>query len=73
MKRLSNIPKKAIIAAVCMVVVSVTASVIAVKSTLITKAEAKAVALGDTGLSEAETSALRTRLVDGKQIVDVIE
>lgn len=54
--------KKAIIVTVCMVVVIVTASVLAVKSTLITKAEAKAVALGDTGLSEAEASALRTRL-----------
>lgn len=62
MKRLSNIPKKAIIIAVCMVVVIVTASVTAVKSTLITKAEAKAVALRDAGLSEAEASALRTRL-----------
>lgn len=62
MKRLSNMSKKAIIVTVCMVVVIVTASVLAVKSTLITKAEAKAVALGDTGLSEAEASALRTRL-----------
>jgi len=62
MKRLSNIPKKAIIVAVCMVVVIVAACVIAVKSTLITKAEAKTVALRDTGLSEAEASALRTWL-----------
>lgn len=62
MKRLSNIPKKAIIVTVCMVVVIAAVSVIAVKSTLITKAEAKAVALRDTGLSEAEASALYARL-----------
>lgn len=62
MKRLSNIPKKAIIVTVCMVVVIAAVSVIAIKSTLITKAEAKAVALRDTGLSEAEASALYARL-----------
>ena len=46
---------------ICMVVVIIAASVIAFKSTLITKAEAKIVALKDAGLSEAEASALRVR------------
>ena len=47
---------------ICIVVVIIAASVTAFKSTLITKAEAKIVALKDAGLSEAEASALRTRL-----------
>lgn len=62
MKKLFNTPKKAIIVTVCMVVVIVATSVIAVKNTLITRAEAKAAALRDSGLSEAEASALRARL-----------
>lgn len=62
MKRLFNTPKKAIIVTVCMVVVIVAASVTAVKSTLITRDEAKDAALRDSGLSEAEASALRARL-----------
>ena len=62
MKKLFSTPKKAIILVVCMVVVIIAASVIAFKSTLITKAEAKIVALKDAGLSESEASALRTRL-----------
>ena len=61
MKKLFNTPKKAIILVICMVVVIIAASVIAFKSTLITKAEAKIVALKDAGLSEAEASALRVR------------
>ena len=43
-------------------VVIIAASVTAFKSTLITKTEAKIVALKDAGLSEAEASALRTQL-----------
>ena len=62
MKSLFSTPKKVIILVICAVVVIVAASVITVKSTLITKAEAKTVALRDAGLSEAEASALRTRL-----------
>ena len=62
MKSLFSTPKKVIILVICAVVVIAAASVIAVKSTLITKAEAKTVALRDAGLSEAEASALRTRL-----------
>ena len=62
MKSLFSTPKKIIISVICIVVVIIAASVITVKSTLITKAEAKTVALRDAGLSEAEASALRTRL-----------
>ena len=62
MKKLFSTPKKAIILALCIVVVIIAASITAFKSTLITKAEAKIVALKDAGLSEAEASALRTRL-----------
>lgn len=61
MKKLFSTPKKAIILVICMVVVIIAASVIAFKSTLITKAEAKTVALKDAGLHEAEASALRVR------------
>ena len=61
MKKLFNTPKKAIILVICMVVVIIAASVTAFKSTLITNAEAKIVALKDAGLSEAEASALRVR------------
>ncbi len=46
---------------ICMVVVMIAAGVMAFNSTLITKAEAKIVALRDAGLSEAEASALRVR------------
>lgn len=62
MKSLFSTPKKVIIFVICAVVVIVAASVITVKSTLITKTEAKTVALRDAGLNEAEASALRTRL-----------
>ena len=62
MKKLFSTPKKAIILVICIVVVIIAASVTAFKSALITKAEAKIVALKDAGLSEAEASALRTRL-----------
>ncbi len=62
MKSLFSTPKKVVIIVICAVVVLAAASVITVKSTLIPKAEAKAVALRDAGLSEAEASALRTRL-----------
>ena len=62
MKKLFSTPKKAIILVICIVVVIIAASVTAFKSTLITKAEAKIAALKDAGLSEAEASALRTRL-----------
>lgn len=62
MKRLFSTPKKTMIVVICMVVIIAATSTIAVKSTLITKAEAKTVALRDAGLSEAEASALRTRL-----------
>ncbi len=62
MKKLFSTPKKAIILVICIVVVIIAASVTAFKSTLITNAEAKIVALKDAGLSEAEASALRTRL-----------
>ena len=62
MKSLFSTPKKVIILVICAVVVIAAVSIITVKSTLITKAEAKTVALRDAGLSEAEASALRTRL-----------
>lgn len=61
MKKLFSTPKKAIILVICMVVVMIAAGVMAFNSTLITKAEAKIVALRDAGLSEAEASALRVR------------
>ena len=62
MKKLFSTPKKMIILVICIVVVMIAASVTAFKSTLITKTGAKIVALKDAGLSEAEASALRTRL-----------
>lgn len=62
MKKLFGTPKRAMISVICIVVVIAAVSVIAVKGTLITKAQAQAVALGDAGLSEAEASALRTKL-----------
>ena len=62
MKKLFSTPKKMIILVICIVVVMIAASVTAFKSALITKAEAKIVALKDAGLSEAEASALRARL-----------
>ncbi|MDE7207602.1 MAG: PepSY domain-containing protein, partial [Lachnospiraceae bacterium] len=62
MKRLFSTPKRAVVSVICIVVIVAAVSVIAVKSTLITKAEAKAVALRDAGVSEAEASALRARL-----------
>ena len=61
MKKLFSTPKKAIILVICMVVVMIAAGVMAFNSTLITKAEAKIIALKDAGLSEAEASALRVR------------
>ncbi len=61
MKKLFSTPKKAIILVICMVVVMIAAGVMAFNSTLITKAEAKSVALKDAGLSESEASALRVR------------
>ncbi len=62
MKRLFSKPKNAIILVICMAVVVIAVGVTAFKSTLITRAEAKIVALKDAGLSEAEASALRARL-----------
>lgn len=62
MKKLFATPKKAIILAMCMAAVIITVGVIAYKSTLITKTEAKIVALKDAGLDEAEASALRAQL-----------
>lgn len=62
MKRLFSTPKRAIIFAVCSVAVIAAISVAAVKSTLITKAEAENAALRDAGLNEEEASALRTKL-----------
>ena len=61
MKKLFSTPKKAIILVICIVVVMIAAGVMAFNSTLITKAEAKSIALKDAGLSEAEASALRVR------------
>lgn len=62
MKRLFSTPKRAIISVAVIVVIIAAVSVIAVRSTLITKAEAKDIALRDAGLSESEVSALRTEL-----------
>ena len=62
MKKLFSTPKKAIISVLCIVVVIAAVSVMAVRSSLITREEAKAVALRDAGLNEAEASALRARL-----------
>lgn len=61
MKKLFSTPKKAIILVICIVVVMIAAGVMAFNSALITKAEAKSIALKDAGLSEAEASALRVR------------
>ena len=61
MKRLFSTPKRAAISVICAVVVIVVICVMAARSTLITRAEAAAVALGDAGLGEEEASALRTR------------
>ncbi|MDE5933737.1 MAG: PepSY domain-containing protein [Lachnospiraceae bacterium] len=68
MKKLFSTPKKAIILVLCVVVVIAAMSVMAVKSTLITREEAEAVALQDAGLRDADASALRTRLAfdDGR-------
>ena len=68
MKKLFSTPKKVIILVLCVVVIIAAISVVAVKSTLITSEEAKTVALQDAGLSEAEASALLTRLAfdDGR-------
>ena len=62
MKKLFSTPKKAIISVLCIVVVIAAVSVMAVRSSLITREEAKDVALRDAGLNEAEASALRARL-----------
>lgn len=62
MKGFFSTPKKAILLVFCMVAVIAAVSITIVKSTLITKAEAKTVALRDAGLSEGEASALRARL-----------
>ncbi len=62
MKRLFSTPKKAMISGICIVAVVIAAGGIICKSVLITGTEAKAVALKDAGLSEAEASALRARL-----------
>lgn len=68
MKKIFRTPKRAIIFITCMVIAIAAISVMAVKSTLITKAEAAAVALRDVGCNESEASALRTRLTfdDGR-------
>ena len=52
MKKLFSTPKKAIISVLCIVVVIAAVSVMAVRSSLITREEAKAVALRDAGLNE---------------------
>ena len=62
MKRLFGTPKRAIILAICAAAVIAAVSVIVIKNTLITRAEAQTAALRDAGLSEAEVSALRARL-----------
>ncbi len=62
MKSLLSTPKRAILSVVCVVVVIAAVCVMAVRGTLISKAQAQAAALGDAGLSETEASALRTRL-----------
>ncbi|NBJ91673.1 PepSY domain-containing protein [Parablautia muri] len=62
MKKIFSSPKKAIIFVVCVVAVLGAISITAVKSTLISKEDAKEAALRDAGLSETEASALRTRL-----------
>lgn len=62
MKRIFSTPKKAAVSVICMIVVIAAVSIVAVKSSLISKAEAEAAALKDAGLGEAEASALRTRL-----------
>lgn len=68
MKKLFGTPKKALISTACVIVIIAAIGVTAVKSTLITRAEATTVALRDAGLREAEASALRTRLAfdDGR-------
>ena len=62
MKRLFSTPKRVVISVICAVAVLAVICVMAVRSTLITKAEAAAVALRDAGLSQEQASALRTRL-----------
>ncbi len=62
MKKLFDTPKKAVISIICIVAVIAATGTMAVKSTLIGKAEAKNIALRDAGINEAEASALRAKL-----------
>ncbi len=62
MKKLFDTPKKAVISIICIVAAIAATGTIAVKSTLIGKAQAKDIALKDAGIKEAEASALRTKL-----------
>lgn len=62
MKKIFGTPKKTAVSVICMIAVIAAVSIVAVKSSLISKAEAEAAALKDAGLGEAEASALRTRL-----------
>ncbi len=62
MKKLFDTPKKAVILIICIVAAIAVTGMIAVKNTLIGKAEAKNIALRDAGINEAEASALRAKL-----------
>lgn len=75
MKKLFSTPKRAVISTLCIVAVVLIAAAGAVLlgNGLISKAEAKAVALADAGLDEADASALRARLEfdDGRFLYEV--
>lgn len=75
MKKLFSTPKRAVTSTLCIVAVVLIAAAGAVLlgNGLISKAEAKAVALADAGLDEADVSALRARLEldDGRFLYEV--
>ncbi len=66
MKKFFRTPKQAVISTICIMLlvlaVIAAAGAVFVRSALIGKNEAKAIALQDAGLTEADTSALRTKL-----------
>ena len=75
MKKLFSTPKRAVISTLCIAaaVLIAAAGVMLLGNGLISKVEAKAVALADAGLDEADASALRARLEfdDGRFLYEV--
>lgn len=66
MKKFFSTPKRALISIICIIVfvlaVIAAVSMIVIKSSLISKSEAKAIALQDSGLKESDVSALHAEL-----------